>query len=272
MFVINRGFSDYNSIAFSREVDGVLYGAKAEKMDGAVEVHRIRVLNVGPNYRMPDHKTRIKYMKARLMAILTILLLGVGAWMMPYKNVNCCFIAVAVIVAVDAMLYHCSIAKFLERFWFRFSISSASSNRKHCAEHKAINAYHKLKRIPTVLEVKKASRFSAKCGDVRNIGCVQALIVFGFMGMILNLIGVTDTKVIFLYFVTCGIYAMIYDHDLYKYLGWFSLEKPTDAEIQMAISALELYDQFQSELAENKENALKNLEDVFYDESEAKDE
>ena len=272
MFVINRGFSDYNSIAFSREVDGVLYGAKAEKVDGAVDVHRIRVLNVGPNYRIPDHKTRIKYIKARLMAILTILLLGVGAWMMPYKNVNCCFIAVAAIVAVDAMLYHCSIVKFLERFWFRLSASSSSSNRKHCAEHKAINAYHKLKRIPTMLEVKKASRFSAKCGDVRNIGCVQALIVFGLMGMILNLIGVTDTKVIFLYFVTCGIYAMIYDQDLYKYLGWFSLEKPNDAEIQMAISALELYDKFQSELAENKDKALENLEDVFYDASEANDE
>lgn len=94
MFVINRGFSDYNSIAFSREVDGVLYGAKAEKLDGVVEVHRIRVLNVGPIYRVLDHETRIKYIKARLMAILTILLLGVGAWMMPYKK--------------RKLLFHCS--------------------------------------------------------------------------------------------------------------------------------------------------------------------
>ena len=37
--------------------------------------------------------------------------------------------------------------------------------RYHAAEHKVINAYKTLQRIPKVQEVRKASRFSSECGS-----------------------------------------------------------------------------------------------------------
>ncbi len=262
MYIIDQGFADSNSITYCKKVDGILYGATAEVLDGVIEINRVRIDKISAGYKILDFKEKSKYIMARFKAVLTIILLAFLAWSIPYQNVNCCVIVMAAILGIDIFVYKCSILKYLEHFWFQ--LGNSSSNRKHCAEHKVINAYEKLKRIPTFEEAKKFSGFTVECGNVKNIGCIQALIVFFLMGIILNAVGVTEDNVIMIYFLSCGIYAMIYSHDWFKYLAWFSLEKPKDSEIRMAILAMEEYEKFQQELVEDKEKALRELNGVIH--------
>ena len=263
MYIIDEAFANDNSITFCSELDSKMYGAMAEYADGAMYVARVRVDKVNSFNRALSTDESMRHVRARALTVLTFAFLLTVAWFTPYHNVNCFIIVCATIFGIDIGLYHCSIAKFFEKLWYHFDIKSSERNRKHCAEHKVINAYNTLKRVPTVQEARKFTGFSAKCGDVKNIGCVQALIVFGLMSVLLNYIGLSETKVAVLYFITCGIYAVIYWNDLYKYLGWFSLERPKDADLQMAISALEEYVSFQDDLKANQEKAIQSVHDVI---------
>ena len=103
--------------------------------------------------------------------------------------------------------------------------------KNHSAEHKIINAYHHLKRIPTIEEAKKFSRFSFFCGS--NLAPAMILsqllgyFVYKYMGLIIPEILLFIIPHIFPGIFLVGFIVQI-----------FSTQKPSDENIELAIAAI----------------------------------
>jgi len=115
----------------------------------------------------------------------------------------------------------------------------------HGAEHKVLNAYKKLQRIPTLEEARKFSRFSKLCGS-------RAIIYRMFMFTLLTatIIFILHHNSI-IYFITVlaivGFVIICEKHGLLNFLQVFVTSKPSDKEINLAIEGLK-----QFEILENK--------------------
>ena len=107
----------------------------------------------------------------------------------------------------------------------------------HSAEHKAINAYRELKRVPSLEEVKKASRFHQNCGSgiiFRNIGTSLPLCI------VLLSLSFVDVKIYIVEFVIAIAIVIISTKlSIIKYLQILVTNKPTDEELQVAIKGIE---------------------------------
>lgn len=101
----------------------------------------------------------------------------------------------------------------------------------HSAEHMIIHAYHRLKRIPTIEEAKKFSRFSFLCGS--NVA--PALIVSQLIGYIVYIYTGFIIPEILLFIVPHiipGIFLVGFIAQL------FTTKKPKDENIELAIAAI----------------------------------
>ena len=108
--------------------------------------------------------------------------------------------------------------------------------RFHSAEHMSVEAYNSLKRVPTIDEVKKCSRFSVNCGSFPGFQKsfnYFILSLFIASGGFLNLM---------IYIITCiFVIVLLYvvgRYKLVKYLQVFLTNKPTDEELNVAIEGL----------------------------------
>lgn len=119
----------------------------------------------------------------------------------------------------------------------------------HAAEHMAINAYQKLQRVPTLEEVKKISRFIAKCGSRK----ITSRIFATFMITIVMATLYSYNSLIYLIaLVAITIFSVLAEH-----YGWliflqvFVTSKPTAKELKLAIEVLKQFE-FMEEAFNNK--------------------
>lgn len=107
----------------------------------------------------------------------------------------------------------------------------------HSAEHKAINAYRELKRVPSLEEVKKASRFHPNCGSgiiFRNIGTSLPLCI------VLLSYRFVDFKIYIIELIIAIVIVIISTKlSILKYLQILVTNKPTDKELLVAIKGIE---------------------------------
>lgn len=108
-----------------------------------------------------------------------------------WKIINKLFVIVCLVIEmffiknckiVSNIVYSLAIVVYLFSLYHLYNISRRSF-RNHAAEHMMINAYNSIKRVPTIEEAKKFSRFSLNCGDrkyVINFICIVINIVFKF--------------------------------------------------------------------------------------------
>lgn len=106
----------------------------------------------------------------------------------------------------------------------------------HSAEHMVLNAYRKLKRVPSIEEIHEYSRFSNSCG---TNGTTQIFISFTLMFLctfihnpLYRVIGMLAVNVIVLVLLKCG---------FLNFLQNFTTAPPTQKELVVAIAGMNLW-------------------------------
>ena len=127
--------------------------------------------------------------------------------------------------------------------------------RFHSAEHMAFNYYNNHKKVPTMEELKKSSRFSENCGSYN--GLCQLLLytilsIFLIVGSYLN---------VFLYLIIAVIiliaYIALFKSGYLKFLEVAVTKKPTELELQCAIKGLEAFEELEKSIRKQKEENTK---------------
>lgn len=124
-----------------------------------------------------------------------------------------------------------------------FAISTYIERKKtknpykfHSAEHMVINAYRKLKRVPTIEEIRQYSRFFNACGTNATTQMVMNFILMFLCTFIRNkmymIIGMLSGNIIILILLQCG---------FLNFLQKFTTIIPTDKELDVAIEGMKVW-------------------------------
>ncbi len=113
-----------------------------------------------------------------------------------------------------------------EKIWYKF----------HSAEHMVLNAYKKLKRVPSLEEIYQYSRFRYSCGTNQTTQIVMSFSLMFACSFIPDLsyrfIGSLSVNVIIMILLRCG---------FLNFLQFFTTAKPTDRELVVAIAGLTVW-------------------------------
>ena len=130
----------------------------------------------------------------------------------------------------------------------------------HAAEHMAINAYFRNKKVPTFKESKKESRFSNKCSSM-NLIC--KIIIFTMIDLkiafwdkqyfVINII-----EIIFIIVVT----KLAKPKGLINFLQILVTNKPTDIELKVAIQGIKEIKKFEADYINQMTDINTNIEKV----------
>lgn len=117
----------------------------------------------------------------------------------------------------------------------------------HAAEHMALNAYKKLKRVPSLEEIHQYSRFHNDCGTNLTTLILVSFTLFFICSFIPNplyhLIGLLFVTVIVFILLQCG---------LLNFLQNFTTIPPTDEELMVAIAGMNVW--FENEKKEKEKS------------------
>lgn len=110
--------------------------------------------------------------------------------------------------------------------------------KNHGAEHQVAAAYEKLKRVPTIEEVKRFSRINRKCGIAYYSGIISGQLIGFCLYQFANL-QISEFVLVVIPFM----YSTYFPFCLIGEIGQFwTTEVPDDANIELAISALNALD------------------------------
>ncbi len=106
----------------------------------------------------------------------------------------------------------------------------------HSAEHMVLNAYRKLKRVPTIEEIHQYSRFSNSCGTNGTTLMVMDFTLMSLCTFIRNplycFIGMLFVQIIVFILLQCG---------FLNFLQEFTTIIPTDKELNVAIAGMNVW-------------------------------
>lgn len=124
-----------------------------------------------------------------------------------------------------------------------------STGRFHSAEHMTIAAYEKYQRIPTMEEVKAASRFDKKCGS-RLI--IDQVVFWILLTMIICSCAFIP---VLLYFGLAAILMVLTiaerEYNFLRVLQLLLTNKPTDKELEVALAGIELFENLETQMPED---------------------
>ena len=122
----------------------------------------------------------------------------------------------------------------------------------HSAEHMVLNAYRKLKRVPSLEEIREYSRFSNSCGTNAT---TQMVMNFTLMflctfisNMLYSIIGMLSADIIVLILLKCG---------FLNFLQKYTTIIPTDKELSVAIAGMNVW--FENEKKEKEKSRFKKF-------------
>lgn len=125
---------------------------------------------------------------------------------------------------------------------------SKSLGRYHAAEHMAIGAYMKYKRIPTLDEIRAESRFQETCGSRRIFKKVGTFLPISLTWLSYNFV---DIKVYILEIIIAVLIAILTaKKTTVKYLQIFVTNKPTDKELIVAFEGIKALKEAEDEFKE----------------------
>lgn len=120
--------------------------------------------------------------------------------------------------------------------------------RFHAAEHKALIAYKRYQRIPTMEEVRKETRFDQDCGS--------RLIIDKVMGFLLLSILICTCAFIpiYVYFgsvaILIGLLMLERKYNFFRVFQIFLTNKPTDKELEVALAGVEIFEKMEADIHE----------------------
>ena len=178
---------------------------------------------------------------------------------------------------IGAMIYFIQKDLFVLYFFNIFNVINFKSkngiarkmSRFHGAEHKALNAYEKLERVPTAQEVKKASRIAKDCGSLIYFNRIVLDTMFCFLIIVYSIVIVPITErvienyeksnhvlygrdditfkivigiAVFILFmiIHATISNIVAKNSILRFLEVLVTEEPTEREINLAIKGLEI--------------------------------
>lgn len=171
---------------------------------------------------------------------ITLVLLGV-LFGIIIKNisVSIAFLYVAIFVAEDFVKF----ANIVHQTKFG---NYKASGKFHSAEHMATKAYEKYGRIPTMLELKKMSRFDKYCGSrkyiLKIVYYTLAAVIIAFCNYLPNYVYFGTLAVLMLFLI------LDMKFNLSRVLQLLVTNKPTDKELEVAIEGLRLFEVFETQL------------------------
>lgn len=150
---------------------------------------------------------------------------------------------------------------FVSKDLYRFSKACYNMNLKdekqrstamfHAAEHMVLNAYQTLKRIPSLEEAKKFSRFSKLCGSraILSRMFMFSLITIAMFSILHynNIIYLISVLSIVMFVVKSQKYGWL------NFLQVFVTSKPTDKEIELAIEGLKQFEIMEKKIEDGEE-------------------
>lgn len=141
--------------------------------------------------------------------------------------------------------------------------SGRQAGRFHAAEHMAVNAYKKLQCVPTLIEIKKFSRFHIRCTSNKIVSNIlKNLLISLSTAFILNW-----NLLLYIVFIIC-IHILInisLKKGLFRCFQIFVTSKPNDIELQVAIEGLNCFEEMENEISSNKNIniMLRNIFKIF---------
>lgn len=151
------------------------------------------------------------------IAVLLIILLAFQGWIYAIRGIFFFYICFSITISI-MFLVDCSKGDF-----FKF----------HSAEHMILNAYRKLKRIPSLEELRDFSRFSNTCGT-------NTMFIRFMDSLVLLIISFTFNNSLFckILLVLDIVMSMLSLCGVLNFLQFLTTRKPTDRELLVAIAGL----------------------------------
>lgn len=124
----------------------------------------------------------------------------------------------------------------------------------HAAEHMAVNAYEKQQKVPTMEEVRKASRFSIKCGSQ---GILFKTFWFLILAIAIPLLSYFDIITYMIGIAIISIILNVADNNGWLvFLQVFTTKKTTDKELALAVEGLKQFEIMEELLIKEDEMTL----------------
>lgn len=119
--------------------------------------------------------------------------------------------------------------------------------RFHSAEHMVSNAYTKVQRVPTIEEIKKASRFDRYCSSRIYI---NKILIFGMLSIVICLSGFIPMHIYLMLVAALFIFTIIQQkYNVFRFLQIFCTKKPTDREIEVAQEGIKFFEEMEEKMS-----------------------
>lgn len=178
--------------------------------------------------------------KVELYCKIAILFLAIASVIISKR------VSIAVGLLYFSIIALKDVIDFTEAAWGLKAGKYKSTGRFHSAEHMVLNAYEKKQGIPTLEEIKSASRFDKACSSRKYI---NKILIFGLLCVVMSLSGLVKIYVYLSLFAVLIIFSKFQQkYNLCKFLQILVTNKPTDKELKVALAGIEFFDKMESEL------------------------
>lgn len=158
-------------------------------------------------------------------------------------------ISIAIALIYFSMIALKDLIEFCQFSWSIKVGKFKSTARFHAAEHKVINAYRKKQRVPTIEEIRKASRFDKMCGSKNYI---NKIVIFGLVSIVIALapfIKLHEYSILLM--LVCIFSWLGKKYEIFRFLQIFVTNKPTDKELKVALAGVQFFDKMEEEIPED---------------------
>ncbi len=253
---IDCAFATENTATFVTNVRGRWYATVAKEVEECIFIEKCSVnMDLIPDNN-PESLSGKKEMKARAMAVMTLLAILVESMAITVAFKNSMIISMLIVFFIDVTLWNCSILKYFSDLWLK--VGNKRTRRLQAAMNKTINAYTRLEIVPNRYIVQEYSSYIENFFYIKNsIGIVTLIIMFS-VGW-LNIGTIEPEKMFLEYLIMLFFCWIVYNTGICKYLKWYLVKKPVRCDLSMAIFALDEHVKFINNLLENEDEAVKDI-------------
>lgn len=258
---IDGAFATENTATFVTNVRGRWYATVAKDVENCIFIEKCSVNTNEIADNNPELMSKTKEIRARAMAVMTLLAILVGSMAITVAFKNSMVITMLIVFFVDAALWNSSILRYFSDLWLK--IGNKKTRRLQAAINKTLNAYTRLEIVPNRYIVQEYSSYIENFFYIKNsIGIVTLIIMFS-VGW-LNIGNIEPEKMFLEYLIMLFFCWIVYNTGICKYLKWYLVKKPARCDLSMAIFALDEHVKFVNNLLENEDEAVKDITGRIY--------
>lgn len=253
---IDCAFATENTATFVTNVRGRWYTTVAKDVENCIFIEKCSVNTNEIADNNPEFMSKTKEIRARAMAVMTLLAILVESMAITVAFKNSMVITMLIVFFVDVALWNSSILRYFSDLWLK--VGNKKKRRLQAAINKTLNAYTRLEIVPNRYIVQEYSSYIENFFYIKNsIGIVTLIIMFS-VGW-LNIGNIELEKMFLEYLIMLFFCWIVYNTGICKYLKWYLVKKPARCDLSMAIFALDEHVKFVNNLLENEDEAVKDI-------------